>query len=328
MPASPASPTLTAAHATPATPSGQDGGRAARGGIRAFLPLAGAVVIWGGNWPVMKLGLTHVSPLWFAAARFGSAALISFAVLALLGRLRLPTRREWPLVLGVGLLQMAAFTALALWALQYVPPGRASVIAYATSIWVIPLSSLVLREKLSRAQWLATAFSYGGIILIVAPALAHWQAHLALGLLMLMGASLAWSVNIIQLRAHREVRLGADMIPWECAVATLPLLALALLRDGLPSTAALGAVWPVVLYTGPLATALTFIVVLNITQTLPPAATSIAMLCVPLLGLLLSALAFHERISPDLSAGLALIALGVATSALGPRLRRHAAARG
>ena len=51
------------------------------------------------------------------------------------------------------------------------------------------------------------------------------------------------------------------------------------------------------------------------------------MLCVPLLGLLLSALAFHERISPDLSAGLALIALGVATSALGCAWR-HAAARG
>ena len=48
-----------------------------------------------------------------------------------------PTRQEWPLVAGVALLQMGAFTALALWALQYVAPGRASVIAYATSIWVI-----------------------------------------------------------------------------------------------------------------------------------------------------------------------------------------------
>lgn len=297
-------------------------------GIRRFLPLACAVAIWGGNWPVMKLGLAHVSPLWFATARFGSAAAISFAVLGLLGRLRLPSRKEWPLVLGVGLMQMAAFTALALWALQYVPPGRASVIAYATSIWVIPLSSLVLRERLSRAQWLATVFSYGGIAIIVSPALAHWQAQVALGLLMLLGASLAWSVNIIQLRANRAVRLGVDMIPWECAVATLPLIALALLRDGLPDVPAFEAIWPVVLYTGPLATALTFIVVLNITQTLPPAATSIAMLCVPLLGLLLSAVAFHERITADLSAGLALIALGVATTALGPRLERQAARAG
>ncbi len=85
----------------------------------------------------MKMGLAHISPLWFAACRFGSAALISFLVLGALRRLRLPSRQEWPLVIGVGLLQMGAFTALALWALQYVPPGRASVIAYATAIWVI-----------------------------------------------------------------------------------------------------------------------------------------------------------------------------------------------
>ena len=55
--------------------------------LRKFWPLAGAVMIWGGNWPVMKLGLAHMSPLWLAASRFGSAALISVVVLAALRRL-------------------------------------------------------------------------------------------------------------------------------------------------------------------------------------------------------------------------------------------------
>jgi len=297
----------------------------AKSSFRSFLPLIGAVIIWGGNWPVMKLGLAHVSPLWFAALRFGSAALISLAVLGLMRRLRLPTRDEWPLVISVGLLQMGAFTALALWALQYVPPGRASVVAYATAIWVIPLSSLVLGERPSRWQWLATAFSYAGIGVIVAPALGGWEMHTVMGLGMLLGASLAWSISIIHLRGNRHVRLGADMIPWECAVATAPLLALALLRDGAPDVGAMVDIWPVIAYTGPLATALTFIVVLNVTQSLPPAATSIAMLGVPVLGLVLSAVAWHEKISADLSIGLALIGLGVVTTALAPRLARLSA---
>lgn len=299
-------------------------GSARSAGFKSFLPLIGAVFIWGGNWPVMKFGLSHVSPLWFAALRFGSAALISFVVLGALQRVRLPSRQEWPLVIGVGLLQMGAFTALALWALQYVAPGRASVVAYATAIWVIPLSSLVLGERPSRWQWLATAFSYAGIGVIVAPALGDWELHTVMGLTMLLGASLAWSVSIIQLRGNRHVRLGAEMIPWECAVATVPLVLLAVLRDGAPDLAAMTEIWPAVLYTGPLATALTFIVVLNVTQSLPPAATSIAMLGVPLIGLVLSALAWHEQISADLSIGLGLIAMGVITTALAPRLGRLA----
>jgi drug/metabolite transporter (DMT)-like permease len=83
------------------------------------------------------------------------------------------------------------------------------VIAYATAIWVIPLSSLVLGERPSRLQWLATAFSYAGIAVIVAPALGGWELHTVMGLTMLLGASLAWSVSIIQLRANRATRLGA-----------------------------------------------------------------------------------------------------------------------
>ncbi|CAG9184812.1 DMT family transporter [Cupriavidus pampae] len=295
---------------------------AAGAGIRKFLPLIGAVIVWGGNWPVMKYGLSHVSPLWFATVRFGSAALLSVLVLGALGRLRMPTRAEWPLVLGVGLLQMAAFTALALWALQYVAPGRASVVAYATAIWVIPLASLVLGERPSRMQWVSTALSYAGIAVIVLPAVTHWELHTIVGLAMLLGASLAWAVSIIQLRAHRNVRLGADMIPWQTAIATVPLLLLALLRDGMPELSAFVDIWPAIAYTGPLATALTFILVLNITQTLPPAATSIAMLGVPVIGLMVSAAVWHERLSGDLSIGLALIALGVVTTALAPRFER------
>lgn len=48
-------------------------------------------------------------------------------------------------------------------------------------------------------------------------------------------------------------------------------------------------------------------------------ATSIAMLCVPVIGLIVSSLVFHERISPDLALGLGLIALSVAGSALASR---------
>ena len=82
-----------------------------------------------------------------------------------------------------------------------------------------------------------------------------------------------------------------------------------------------------ILYTGPLATALTFIVVLGMTQKLPPVATSIAMLCVPVIGLIVSSVVFHEHLSPDLMLGLGLIALSVAASAAAARVKRLLALR-
>jgi len=287
-----------------------------------YVLLAVTVLIWGTNWPVMKLALEHLSPLWLATARFGSAAAIGFVVLGALGRMRLPNRQEWPLVLGVGLLQMALFSALALWALQYVAPGRASVIAYATSIWVIPLSALLLKERISRSQWIAAGLCALGIACLIAPVLNGWAERTLLGILMLLGASLSWAINIIQLRAGRAVKLGAEMVPWQTAVATIPLLILASVIEGAPSGFDRVEVWPLLFYIGPIATALTFIVILDATQTLPPAATSISMLSVPIIGLCLSTAAFGERFSADLASGLTLIAAGVLVTVLTPMWRR------
>ena len=36
---------------------------------RALLLLAALVLIWGANWPIMKAGLSLVTPFWFAVAR-------------------------------------------------------------------------------------------------------------------------------------------------------------------------------------------------------------------------------------------------------------------
>jgi hypothetical protein len=48
---------------------------------------------------------------------------------------------------------------------------------------------------------------------IVAPALGGWELHTVMGLTMLLGASLAWSVSIIQLRANRACAARREMIP-------------------------------------------------------------------------------------------------------------------
>jgi len=52
------------------------------------------------------------------------------------GKLRVPRRGDWSLVASVGLLPMAAFTALVTAALIRLPAGRAAFLAYSTPLWV------------------------------------------------------------------------------------------------------------------------------------------------------------------------------------------------
>ncbi len=275
-----------------------------------------AICIWGGNWPVMKIGSQFISPLWFAASRFFSAAVLSFLIAFAIGKLRLPTRREWPVVIGVGVLQMGLFTALVTGALHFVMPGRASLIAYATSIWVVPGAALFLKQKLSGQQSLATVCSYAGMAVIVLPALLHADLHSMIGYLMLGAASLSWAMNILQIKLTPGVKLDFDLLPWQTLVAGLPLCVLAFVFEGAPVFLLDHHSWYVIAYTGPLATALTFLIVLQMTQRLSPVTVSVCMLGVPVVGLTLSSLVFGETLSPDLMLGMGLLCMGLVLPAL------------
>ncbi|WP_430231334.1 DMT family transporter [Paraburkholderia tropica] len=270
----------------------------------------------------MKIGTRYLPPLWFASMRFASAASLSWVVAMVLKRQRIPARHEWPIVLGVGILQMGLFTALVTMALHFVMPGRASLIAYATSIWVVPGAAIVLKQRLAPEQKLATASGYVGIAMVVLPSLRHADTHAFIGFALLGIASLSWAANIIQIKSAKRVELDIGLLPWQTLVAAVPLSIAAFAFEGSPRFLSNVHSWYVIAYTGPLATALTFLIVLRMTQKLSPVTVSVCMLGVPMVGILLSAAAFHERLSADLVAGLSLVALGLVIPALSSRRRR------
>jgi drug/metabolite transporter (DMT)-like permease len=281
-----------------------------------------AIFIWGGNWPVMKLGAEIIPPIWFAASRFVTACFLAFGMAALFGKLRVPARHEWPVVIGVGVLQMGLFTALVTAALHFVMPGRASLIAYATAIWVVPGAALILKQRMTTRQWISTMCGYAGIAIVVMPAVLHADLTAMIGFGLLACASLSWAINIIQIKMTRGVSLDLSLLPWQTLVAAVPLTLLAAVVDGAPAFLTNPHAWPIVAYTGPLATAVTFLVVLQMTQRLAPVTVSICMLGVPIVGISLSSVFFHESLSLDLVAGLGLMCLGMLVPVLPLRRRK------
>ena len=45
------------------------------------------VVIWGASWPIIKIGVTTVPPIWFACLRYVTGTVCLIAVVALRGEL-------------------------------------------------------------------------------------------------------------------------------------------------------------------------------------------------------------------------------------------------
>jgi O-acetylserine/cysteine efflux transporter len=293
--------------------------------MRHRLLLVLLVLTWAVSWPVIKVGVTTVPPLWYGVARYLIAAACLFAVLALRRELIIPPRSDWSLVAVSGALQMGAYSALTGLALTALPPGRASVLAFSTPIWVVPLSARWLHERLSGRAKIGVALGLSGVLVMAAPSFHPSGSHQIAAYAMLIGAAGAWAVAIVYARSHRFTATALALAPWQMLTATLILLPPAILFEGpLPRIDASGAAS--LAYVGPVATAFAYWAVVEAGRHVRASSMSMALLATPSLGILISALTLNEGIDRSLVAGVILIGVGIALAATSS-MRRVATSR-
>src|SRR5207245_1187965 len=73
---------------------------------RADAAMLAMVVVWGVNFPIVKITLREISPMVFNALRFGGATVLLLAVGARGGNQPVP-RAAWPGIIALGLLGCA-----------------------------------------------------------------------------------------------------------------------------------------------------------------------------------------------------------------------------
>ncbi len=278
----------------------------------AFGLLAAIVLMWGLNWPIMKVGLASIPPLWFSVARFGLGAVALLAWLAATGRLVLPARGDWPVVLSVGLMQMATQTTLNSVGLMHVPAGRSAVLAYTVPIWVAPGAALFLGERLTRLKLAGLALGLLGIAVLFNPLDFDWTHRGALiGNGVLMAGALAWAATILQIRGHRFHSSPLQLAPWQMLLALVVVTPLALAFEGAAPVAWSGTLALILLYNGVVATALAFSASVAVARALPAITTALGLIGVPLVGVASSTLFLGEPLAPSLIVALLLVVVGL-----------------
>ncbi|TXR53872.1 DMT family transporter [Reinekea thalattae] len=291
---------------------------------KALLILFFAILIWGGNWPVMKTGLNHITPIWFSMLRFALGGLSLFIYQLVTKSLYRPKKQDIALILSIGLIQMMLFTVLGSIAMTQVDAGRSAVLAYTTTLWVLPISVLVFREALSKSQLIGSLFGVVGVLVLFNPFSFSWHDPVLLmanGLLLL--AALCWSLCILHLRHSRSNASAYQLAPWQMLTATLPLIALGYWIEGPFTGDGSTELWQISLYLGPLATAFCFCAVNGASRLLPGPFVATAMLGVPVTGLLLSCLFLGEQLTASLICGTALICGGIFIVIVRARQAKH-----
>ncbi|MCZ6603572.1 MAG: DMT family transporter [Alphaproteobacteria bacterium] len=299
--------------------SGGETGPVALFGLVGF-----TIFVWGINWPIMKIGLGHISPVWFAAWRLGIAAAFFFAIFAVKRRLPWPPRRDLPVLLSLAVLQLAGTMGFVHIALAWVEPGRSAILSHTHALWAAPLALIFLGERLTAPQAVGIALGMGGVLVIFNPLALDWSADgVVLGHLLLLWSALNLAIGMVHVRGHRWASSPLEVMRWASLLATVLLLGLALgfvdanEIDWSPSLIGILG------FNGVMVGALGFLAYTHAARAMPPSKLALALLGTPVLGLLASAVWLGEPMTATKIVGLVLISGGVALVTAGDLFRRR-----
>jgi drug/metabolite transporter (DMT)-like permease len=295
--------------------------QAGRGTYREGIALLITVVLaWGLTWPVNKVILASLSPLWAVVLRSAIATIALLALSMLRRRLTLPPRADLPVLLSITLLHMVGFNLLASWGLQLVPTGRSVVLAYTTPLWVMPGARIFLDERLTRRRTLSVIVGLLGLVTLFNPLAFDWTDRDAvLGNLAIIAAALLWAASILHIRAHRWRSTPFVLVPWETLLATLILTPIAFVFTSVPDVRWTTPLLLMLLYLSIPGTAVAYWAVAMASRDLPAVTTSLGLLATPVVSVISATLWLGEPLTLSLVVAIILILGGVAIGTTGDR---------
>ena len=271
------------------------------------------VLIWGLGWPMITIGLPYCPPIWFSALRFVLATLTVFIPAMLAGMLVLPSKKDIPLILSVGLFQMGAFVMLITLGLEFVEPGRSAIIAYTSPFYVLPIAHTFFGEKLSKGKITGLILGTLGIVLLFSPWELNWSdKNILYGNGLLVLSAMVWAGSIIHVRYSKWHSSPHFLLPWQLLLGTIPNVILAFILIPDPKIEWGSSTFLLSLfYCSILATSVAYWLVITITRYLEASTTSLVLLAVPVVGLLASHFIVNEPLTLTTLTSMGLIISGL-----------------
>ena len=278
-----------------------------------LLPIAILTLVWGCNWPVLKMGVMELSPLTFRALTLPFAA-IGLLLAAHLSRetLRIP-RELWGRVAILAFFNIAGWNGFLLFGVQQLPAGRSAILAYTMPVWATLISLAILREPLNRRKIIGLVLGMLGMAVLLGDDLRHVR-DLSTGALLILCAAILWALGTVLLRKWKPPIPQNTLAGWMMLAGWLPIAVLAPFFDSHP-VSYLGhlsaGTWFAMLYNIFLAGTLAHWAWFTLARTLPVAVSSMSSLPVPVVGVFAGMVVLGERpgINEFLALGLVVLAL-------------------
>lgn len=283
------------------------------------LALVALTVIWGLNWPVMKLGVTGFPPLTFRVISMWLGLPVMVATLLVLKTPFAVPRAQWPELFKIALFNMMVWHGLMIVAVKSLSSGRAAILGYSMPIFSALLGALWFGARLSAQAWGGVAAAGLGVLLLLWHELGHLSGQpLAVG--MALVSALSWGLGIHLLRRTTLTVPTLTISLWMTLLTTLVMSALAYGLERHAWVTPSPSTWAAVAYNAVLIFGCAQTLWLVLARHLTPVASTLSVMLIPVIGVLGGALWLGEVLHWQDGVAVALMVLAIA-SVLWPTAR-------
>ena len=173
--------------------------------IGAYAAFAAICIIWGTTFAAIRVAIETIPTFLVAGVRFLIAGVLLLVIARLSGARFPQSAREWREQAIAGVLMAGVANTLVVYAEHALSSGLAALLAATIPIWMAAMEAVVGLSSLTPRKIAGLVLGFGGVGLLVAPAIGH--IDLSLRFLLAVGAmqlnAICWNGGTLIARRHR-----------------------------------------------------------------------------------------------------------------------------
>ena len=267
---------------------------------------------WGLNWPVMKMGVTGFPPLTFRAICLWIGVPILWLAMRVM---RVPfyvARKDYRELLWLAVTNMFVWHVLIILAISLLSSGRAAILGYTMPVFSALLGVAFFGAQMRPVQWLGVGAAAVGVSLLLFNELTNFAGQ-PLGVLMALVAAAVWALGTQKLRRTTIAASTLTLSFWMTLMAAVVLTMMSVMFERHLWVLPPAKTWGAIVYNGVLIFGFTHAAWFTLARGLPPVASTLSTMMIPVLGVFLGALWLGEVLHWQDWAAVGLMAVAIST---------------
>jgi drug/metabolite transporter (DMT)-like permease len=280
--------------------------------------LVGLTLTWGINWPIMKLGVGGgYPPLTFRAlSMWIGIPVLAIGLMVLKVPFSIPRGdadspfKHWRELLLLAVFNMFIWHGCIILAVTLLSSGRAAILGYTMPIFSAMIGAWFFADKLSARGWLGVGSAALGVMLL----LTHEFGKLAgapLGVLLALMAASTWALGTQLLRRTKIPVATLTISFWMTVLTVIVMSILSIMFEQHRWRMPNATEWFSILFNAVLIFGFAHSTWFYLARSLPPVASTLSVMLIPILGVFSGALWLGEKLFWQDWAAVALMVVAI-----------------